>query len=269
MAETILLVGATGYLGHYVSAELRRRGLRFVSAGRRGCDVALDLADPDSIRAALAAVRPDAIVTVAAMSRIDECERDPRAARAVNAHGARVLAEHGVRTLYVSTDLVFDGASAPYRSSDPPSPISAYGRSKAEGEAAVRELGGLVVRLPVLFGPSHSGRQGATDMVRAALREGRELRMYENEHRTPMHAADAATAAVDLLLERDRVGVVHARGPERVSRYELVLRFCRVHGLPQDFVHPARSTDPLRPRDVSMIGEWEAPRSLDEALAAS
>lgn len=269
MGQTILLVGATGYLGHYVRDELLRRGLKFVTAGRRANDVRLDLAEPDSIRAALEAVRPGAILTVAAMSRIDECERDPSSARAVNAYGARVLGEYGVRMLYVSTDLVFDGSSPPYRAEDPPSPISAYGRSKAEGEAAVRELGGLVLRLPVLFGPSHTGRQGATDMVRAALREGRELRMYENEFRTPMHAADAAVAAVDLLLERDRVGVVHAKGPERVSRHELARRFCRVHGLPDDFIHPTRSTDPLRPRDVSMVGEWEAPRSLDEALAAS
>ena len=166
----VLLTGVTGYLGSFLLAELQGRGVRVVTGGRLGCDVVLDLADPESIAAAVARSSANAVLNAAALSSLRACESDRDLAAAVNGRAAGLLAEAvGGRCLQVSTDLVFDGRRAPYGPEDEPAPGSAYGFTKAEGERAVLAAGGAVARVPLLIGPSPDGKRGATDMVRAAV----------------------------------------------------------------------------------------------------
>jgi dTDP-4-dehydrorhamnose reductase len=262
----ILLTGASGFLGHHLAAELRARGLDWVGAGRREADLPLHLGDPASLDA-LDEVRAAHVLHAAALASLAACEDDPQRAFAVNADATRGLAERcGGQILFVSTDLVFGGDRAPYHADDPPAPRSVYGRSKAVGESAVREAGGLVVRVPLLFGPSFDGLRGATDMLRSA--RGR-LPLYTNEFRTPLHVVDAARTLVDLLLEGPGAGVLHLAGPERVSRYELGRRFLAAGGETRASLEAATCTDPRRPRDVSLVPDRPAVRSLDAALVDS
>jgi dTDP-4-dehydrorhamnose reductase len=94
-------------------------------------------------------------------------------------------------------------------------------------------------------------------------------RLFTNEYRTPLHAEDAAKALVDAVVEPDGPTVFHLPGPERVSRWELGRRLCALHGLPTEALEPAECVDPLRPRDVSLRGGWQASRGLDEMLQQS
>src|SRR5439155_2744036 len=92
----------------------------------------------------------------------------------------------------------FDGERAPYGEEDDPAPLSVYGRTKADAEAAVRAAGGLVVRVSLLYGPSLSGRPSFFDDQAAALRSGRPLTLFEDEWRTPLALPAAARALVEL-----------------------------------------------------------------------
>jgi dTDP-4-dehydrorhamnose reductase len=265
----ILVTGATGFLGTHVTAAVKAAGHRALSTGRRGGDVAVDLLAPGMVAAVVQAAAPDLVIHLAALSRLDECERDPAAALRTNAWLPEQFAERfGARLVHVSTDLVFDGAHAPYEPHDPIGPLSVYGQSKAQGEERVRAHGGRVVRLPLLFGPDELGR-GATASLRAALQQRRPVSLYPNEYRTPLHAADAAAALVALAVEPDGPGLVHLAGPERVSRWELGRRFVQAQGLDEGLLQPVECVDPLRPRDVSLAGEWRAVRSLSAMLADS
>jgi dTDP-4-dehydrorhamnose reductase len=170
------------------------------------------------------------------------------------------------RIVLVSTDLVFDGTAAPYAREAAPAPLGAYARSKARAEEAVRGAGGVVVRVPLLFGPSFDGRRGATDMIRSAAGP---LPLFTNEFRTPLHAADAARGLVELALAAAGPATLHLAGPERVSRYELGRRFLAASGLAGPRLDPVECADPLRPRDVSLVPDWDCGRSLDAALAES
>jgi dTDP-4-dehydrorhamnose reductase len=228
--------------------------------------VELDLDRPDSVRQAVAAWRPDVVLHAAAMASMGACEADPAAAWRRNAEATSALAGSGARTVFVSTDLVFDGRSAPYAADREPGPVSAYGRSKVGGEAAVRAAGGLVVRVPLLFGPSFDGRRGATDMLRVARAEGRTLSLFTDEFRTPIHASDAARRLADLALAPAVRGTVHVAGPERLSRYEFAERFATVQGWGERPWRAARSEDPTRPPDVSLEASEPAARSLDAML---
>lgn len=276
-APSVLLTGASGFLGRYLLDELRRRGVAVLTAGRAdapadapggrptGVDAILDLERPESVRAALSAARADVVLNCAAMASLAACEREPARARAVNVEAVATLAASAPRLVQVSTDLVFDGERAPYAPNAAPHPRSVYGGTKAEADGIVVAARGLVVRLPLLFGRSVDGRRGATDMIRSAGPGG--LVLFTDEYRTPLHAADAARGLIDLALDPAAAGIAHLAGPERVSRYELGVRFAGAAGLPLLALRPAPGNDPLRPRDVSLRGPWSCGRSLDEALA--
>jgi dTDP-4-dehydrorhamnose reductase len=268
LQDLILLTGATGYLGRYLLDEIERRGIAVRTAGRvTGCDLRIDLAAPASIRAALAELRPRYVLNCGAMAAMSACQEQPKLAFQVNARAPVALARAaGCRFLQVSTDLVFGGDAGPYTVSDAGRPRSVYGMSKFAGER-LEHHDAVVVRVPLLFGKSHDGRRGATDMLRAGVGAREKLTLFVDEFRTPLHAADAARGLVDLLLAESVRGIQHLAGPERVSRWEFAMRFCAAVGLPADAFQPGRSDDLRRPKDVSLIGDWQVGRGLDAALA--
>ena len=107
----------------------------------------VDITRPDSLVPLIEHVRPDAIVNCAAFTDVDRAEQERPLAHAVNADGARILAEvaraRSAFLVHISTDYVFDGARSPpmaYTEADPPAPINWYGRTKLAGEQAIREV---------------------------------------------------------------------------------------------------------------------------------
>lgn len=266
-ALRILVTGAEGFLGRYVASAVRAAGHEALTTSRSGGDAAVDLLAPGMIAAVVEGLRPDLVIHLAAMSRMGACERDEDGAARVNTWLPAELARRfGARLVTASTDLVFDGRSAPYAEDAAPAPLSTYGATKARGEQQVVALGGRVVRLPLLFGPDDRGR-GATASLRQAVAAGQRVGLFTNEYRTPLHAADAAAALAELALAPDGPNVLHLPGPERVSRWELGRRLGERRGLAAAAFDAVECHDPLRPRDVSLAGGWRASRSLDDMLA--
>jgi dTDP-4-dehydrorhamnose reductase len=265
-AFSVLVAGASGFLGPWVVAALRSTGAAVICAARGAGDVRVDFDSATAVGELLRRVRPDLVLNLAAMSRMAECQADPVRARRINAGLPSVFAEHmGVRLLHVSTDLVFDGRGAPYAPLASQAPLSVYGATKAEGEEQVLRHGGRVARLPLLFGPDAQGR-GASGMIRAAIAAERPVGLFTNEYRTPLHAADAAAGLCALLPQCDGPRISHLHGPERVSRWELGLQLCAVHRLPVAMLRPTESQDPDRPRDVALTGGVRTERSLAAML---
>jgi len=265
----VLLTGAGGFLGSFLAAELQRREIEFMTAGRRGADLEMDLGDVDSLVAVLAASGATELLNAGAYSRTDACAENPSLAMRVNGAAVEALARSGLRLLQVSTDLVFAGSHAPYLHTACPGPLSDYAQSKRAGERYALAAGALVIRLPLLFGRLAGSDRGASGMLRRSLRQDDRLRLFCDEYRTPLHAGDAARSLVDLLGDHDLRGVHHLAGPERLSRWEFGQRFLSVHELETTLWQPTLRGDAQRPKDVSLISDWWATRSLDAALADS
>ena len=177
-ALRILVTGAAGFLGRYTVDAVREAGHVALTTARDGGDAAVDLLAPGMVAAVCEALSPDLVLHLAARSRMDACDADPAGAARANAWlPEEFAARFGARLLFTSTDLVFDGRSAPYPEAAAPSPLSVYGASKAQGEERVRAHGGRVVRLPLLFGPDDpaaGGRgRGATASLRVAIAASR------------------------------------------------------------------------------------------------
>lgn len=168
-----LLTGASGNLGRDLAAVLAAEtDIDLVATARSE----LDITDSAAVQAAVTG--RDLVINAAAWTDVDGAEADVAGAFAVNATGvaniAAACAESGAVLLQISTDYVFGGdAAVPYREDAPIQPVNCYGRSKAAGEAAVRELlpeRGYVVRTAWLYG-EHGGNFVATILRAAADRD--------------------------------------------------------------------------------------------------
>ncbi|MBX7166641.1 MAG: SDR family oxidoreductase [Pirellulales bacterium] len=228
----VLLTGASGQLGAYLLRALTRRGVATVAWSGRGTGTlfqtplcSIDLADQAAVRAAFDDAAPDVVIHTAAMSAIADVLADPDRAHAVNTAGTCLLAElaaaRRARLVYISTDLVFDGEESPCRETTPPRPLSIYGRTKLLAEPVVLDdAQGLVIRVSLLFGPTLIDRPTFFDHQVAALREGRTLRLFDDEWRTPLDL-DSAAAGILAAAQSDVRGILLLGGRERLSRLEM------------------------------------------------
>lgn len=203
----VLLTGAAGMLGSDLGVALDEAGYQVFARPRSD----LDVTDPAAVARAFRDAQPDLVVNCAAFTKVDACETDPRAA-AVNARAVRTLArECAARTsalVHVSTDFVFDGEKGePYTEDDPPHPLSAYGRTKLEGEeAALTAPGALVVRSSWLFG------SGGWNFVEAILKQAdegkKEISVVSDQRGRPTATPDLAEGIV-ALMQSGATGLYH------------------------------------------------------------
>ena len=282
----VLVTGAGGLVGGRLAAVLAERfpvvAARHEAAPPEGlATVPLDLLSPGSIEDALGTAGADAVVHAAAVAEPDACERDPAHAERLNVDGtaaiARACQRAGLRLIVISTDLVFPGDRGSLREDDPPAPLQLYGRTKlaAERAALAEAPEAAVARIALVAGRGHGRRRTATESIAWSLREGRRLRLYTDQYRTPIDP-DSLADAIERLLERPLPGLLHLGGPERLSRCDLGLRVASVLGLPADLIEPTTTTDhpppAPRPADVSLDSTrahqhlgW-APLPLDEMI---
>lgn len=258
----LFLTGASGYLGHAVVARLEAEGIAYVRMGREeGFNLAAPFSLDFKVEEVFAALdQAPLMLHMAAQSSWLGCEAEPELAMRVNAEATGALSFlirrfHG-RMLFVSTDLVFDGEAAPYSEDALPKPQSSYGKSKAEGERLVlMNPRNLVVRLPLLCGPSHDGTNGASDMVLHALAKGNGLRLFDDEWRTALSVSEAARKVVALVFDPELCGIQHLPGEERMSRYEFGLMVAKEAGLDASLLHACSRCEmdgPPRPKDCSL-----------------
>lgn len=200
----ILILGANGQVGFELVRVLGPL-VDVVAATRDGAGDTLraDLANPDSLVAALDEARADIVVNAAAYTAVDRAEDEPELADRVNHLAVAEIGawakRNGKRVVHYSTDYVFDGsATHPYREDDATAPLGAYGRSKLAGEDALRASGArhLVVRTAWVY--AARGNNFVRTMLRLA-RERDELRVVDDQIGAPTPAGLIANATAMML----------------------------------------------------------------------
>jgi dTDP-4-dehydrorhamnose reductase len=194
----LLVIGTQGQVGWELERALQPAG-EVVGLDR----AALDLSDLRAVREAVLAHRPHWVFNAAAYTAVDQAEDDEAGARLVNAEAVEVVAkacaEIRATLVHYSTDYVFDGEKeGAYVEGDPTSPLGAYGRTKLQGEDAVRRAGcaHAVIRTSWVF--SSRGKNFLKTILRLAG-ERDELRVVEDQRGAPTSARFIADASVALL----------------------------------------------------------------------
>jgi dTDP-4-dehydrorhamnose reductase len=233
----IAVIGANGQLGTDLVAAFSENGDSVCALTH----AEIDIPDLQSVTRALEGIRPEAIVNTAAMHHVENCEREPEKALAVNALGARNLAlvarDLSAVLIHVSTDYVFDGTKGcPYSEEDNPRPLNAYGISKLAGEHFVRATAPkhFVVRTSGLYGKSPCRAKGGLNFIDLMLklaRERGEVRVVDSEVVSPTSTAELAQQIV-RLSRSDSYGLYHATAEGSCSWHEFAREIFALTGTP-------------------------------------
>ncbi len=233
----------------------------------------IEIGNLDSVRNCLQNSNPAIVVNTAAMHHVENCEKHPAAAYAVNAIGVRNLAlvtrEIGATLIHISTDYVFDGRkTTPYVEDDAPLPLNVYGNSKLAGEHYVRTLNPkhFVLRTSALYGKHQCRAKGGRNFVDLMLELARtrgKVRVVDDEFVSPTATSDL-TRQIVALSRCESYGLYHATAENHCSWYEFTKEIFSLAGVnvkleaaaPGEF--PAKTPRPaysvLENRELKRIG---------------
>lgn len=261
----LLIVGASGFLGQHLARKAVSTFDVYEAdlappSGAHG--LVMDITSSGSVDAGFGQVAPHAVVLLAAISDIDQCEARPELAEAINvggtAHITEACARTGARLLFISSAAVFDGSRHGYCECDPVSPVSVYGRTKANAEELLTTLlpAALILRLALVIGFAEgSGTNAMLNKFAAKLRAGEKVSLPDFEYRNPIDAGTLSDFILELLGPDGASGIFHLGAKESISRFELGVKLAERLGLPTSLVQP--QTQPLPGR---------APRGPDHFL---
>jgi dTDP-4-dehydrorhamnose reductase len=223
----------------------------------------LDVSDRMQAFSAVRKSGAEAVIHCAAMTNVDECERNPEKAFAVNGLGTENLAmaarQAGARIIYVSTDYVFDGKSGlPYTEADDVNPLGCYAQSKLRGELGVRIANKwAVARVSVLYGWNSQGQHdNFATWIYKSLKAGEKISLLSDQFVSATLADNAAEALV-RMAEIGAGGVFHASGSSCLSRLEFGNALADVFGLDKALISAGKSAEM----------KWLAPRPAYSCLS--
>lgn len=258
----VLVTGIKGQLGFDVIKELKNRKIDFL-----GTDIEdFDITDEKAVRDSITFNRPDAVIHCSAYTAVDKAEDNAELCKAVNAGGPRYVAEAckiiNAKMVYISTDYVFPGeGDAFYETDDATGPLSIYGKTKLEGEIAVKEILDryFIVRISWAFGIN--GNNFIKTMLK--LSETRdEVSVVSDQIGSPTYTADLAPLLCDMVVT-DKYGTYHATNEGICSWAELAEEAFKIAGrnTKVNFItteeYPTRA---IRPKNSRL-----SKKSLDEA----
>jgi dTDP-4-dehydrorhamnose reductase len=220
----IAVIGATGQLGTDVAAAFTSNGDEVAPLTH----AEIELQDIDSLSTCLQGICPQVVVNTAAMHHVENCEREPQKAFAVNGLGTRNLAlvarDIGAALMHVSTDYVFDGAKrSPYLESDAPNPLNVYGNTKLSGEYFVRSTVDkhFILRTSAIYGRRPCRAKGGLNFIELMLklaRERGEVSVVDSETVTPTSTTELSRQIVRLSRSHS-YGLYHATAEGSCSWY--------------------------------------------------
>lgn len=244
----LLVTGAAGVVGGYVAEAFAEHELVLTDVVPDDGLTPLDVSDPVAVRTVISTERPDVVVHLAAVTDVDQCEREPDLAFAVNAVGtenvARACREVGATLVYTSTAGVFSGEKLePYVEFDAPAPVNVYGHSKLAGERFVQSHLDryYICRAGWMIGGGPADRKFVGKLLEFIQAGRQHLRAVDDKVGTPTYARDLA-AGIKHLLDTDNYGLYHlVNGGGSASRYEVALALCEALGRNDIEVEPVSS----------------------------
>jgi len=247
---TILVTGRGGQVARALTLTAARRKLALKTLGRPELDLETGHGTPDAIFRA----EPHVVINAAAYTAVDKAEDEPARAQQVNGVAAGALAEAcaaiGAWTIQISTDYVFSGEKpSAYLETDPPEPVSQYGRSKLLGEELVKENNprSIIVRTAWVYDASGS------NFVRTMLRLAKareEVAVVADQRGCPTFASDLSEAILTIASAPKREGIYHCVGSGETTWAEFAVEIfeqARARGGPHARVRQISSSEyPMR-----------------------
>ncbi len=276
MKKKLLLTGASGFLGQALCPLLTEQYTVVGTYFRHLPEEAtvewlrINLLETNRIAALVQQHQPDAILHLAAITNTTFCEEHPALSHHVNVYTTVALAEAAeklqIPLLYTSTDLVFNGNSAPYSEEDFAYPISQYGQQKQMAEELLWNdfEHTIVLRLPLLFGNAPAYASNFFTKSVAQLQAGKQVIAFADEYRSMLSHVAASRGIVQALAYAlqetpdwaTKERLFHLGGSEGYSRYEFMQAVAKQLGVEPSLIESGLQEQApyahTRPADVRL-----------------
>jgi dTDP-4-dehydrorhamnose reductase len=237
----VLITGSNGLLGQKLVELLRQQpGVKTIvtSRGRNKLAsiypdlhfVSLDVTDRVRVQEVIATEKPTHLIHAAAMTNVDECELNQESCWLQNVtaveHLVAACVEHQVHLIHVSTDFIFSGEEGPLTEEAEPKPVNFYGQSKWAAEQVVQASSGAwaILRTILVYGTAQEyGRTNIVLWVRDSLLAGKEIKVVNDQFRTPTLAEDLALGCW-LAAKNNATGIYNISSDELFTPYEMALQ---------------------------------------------
>ncbi|MEO9803337.1 MAG: SDR family oxidoreductase [Reichenbachiella sp.] len=237
---TILITGSNGLLGQKLVKLLLDQGVEVVATSRGAnrinylsmpfeyCE--MDITEEDEVNKVMAKYSPDVVIHTAAMTNVDQCEKEQEECRLLNVTAVKNLVEacevQQSFLIHLSTDFIFDGEAGPYSEDDKANPISYYGQSKLDAEQLVKAASchWAILRTVLVYGitPGMS-RSNIILWVKENLENGKPLNIVDDQWRTPTLAEDLAMGCY-LAAKNRATGIFNISGEEMLTPYDMAMK---------------------------------------------
>ena len=237
----ILITGSNGLLGQKLVKLVLDKGTDELVATARGANRLpyaeddytfdqLDITNRDEVLNVIERHRPDVVIHTAAMTNVDQCENEKENCWKQNVGAVEYLIEACIQTnsflLHLSTDFIFDGKDGPYDEEASANPISYYGESKLAAEQLLEnaKVKFAIARTVLVYGIAHDmSRSNIILWVKKSLEEGKEIKVVDDQLRSPTLAEDLATGCY-LIAEKKAEGVFNISGKDLLTPYEMATK---------------------------------------------
>ncbi len=264
--KRLLVTGASGFLGWNICYVAYKSwdvfGVVFstpVEVSGVSIKVA-DLTDFNKLKRLFMDVAPDAVIHAAAAANTNYCQVNQTESHKINVDASINIAglcmERNIPLVFVSTDMVFDGLSAPYKEEDSVCPINMYGEQKviAEEEMVKRNPEMAICRTSIMFGHYPNNGKNWFQQILESMRMHQDLQLFVDEYRTFLSVRNAVSG---LLLALGNIsGILHLSGDESISRYDFARLVTTIFQINDAILLPCKI------KDVTVA----APRAHDLSL---
>jgi dTDP-4-dehydrorhamnose reductase len=255
----ILLTGGTGVVGWTLlsqqptTTELAytyyQNNVSHPAASRHQ----LDIRSNSSVEDLVTDLEPDVIIHSAAMTDVDDCERNPARANKINVNGTRNIvgaaSQVGSHLVFLSTSFVFDGTRQPHEREGLRNPVNIYGQTKTDAERIVEssDIQNAIVRTDQPYGWTEPWQKATmVEWILQQLDTSDTVPVFKDWYNVPTFVPDLADAVLDIALS-EKTGIYHAVGPSYISRYEWACEIAAVFGYDRSVISPISSEDTSLP----------------------
>lgn len=288
----ILITGSNGLLGQKLVDYCLRNSIVFLATSKgenrySKCPddsyMKMDITSREEVVQVMRDFNPTHVIHTAAMTNVDQCEKEPDNCQEVNVNAVGILVEacNSINAHFqlLSTDFIFDGEKGNYSEDDEPNPLSVYAKSKVDAEEIVKTnstTSWSIVRTIIVYGKGENlSRSNIVLWAKGALETGDPLSIVDDQFRAPTYADDLAAGCMGII-ENNEKGVFHISGPETMSIFDLVIRIAKHFNLNTDKIsrvssstlNQAAKRPPKTGFDLSKAYEKidYKPHSLEETL---
>ncbi len=239
----ILITGANGLLGQKLvqllsqqtDVEVIATGLgksRLPASAGKFTFIPMDICNAAEVNEVIGAQKPEVVINTAAMTNVDQSETEQESCWKLNVSAVNHLIDACGKQdsflLHLSTDFIFDGQDGPYDEEAKPNPISYYGESKLAAEECLQKsnIRWAIARTVLVYGIAHDmSRSNIILWVKNSIEQGKELKIVDDQWRTPTLAEDLAMGCW-LIAQKQAEGIFNISGKDLLTPYDMAMMTC-------------------------------------------